>query len=776
MSSSAVLTEAQVIADFTAAMADAGLRPVFRRGEFMVADGKIQRFHVEGDPRGTKNGWYVLFVDGTPAGEFGCWKRGIQQTWCSKSDKQLTPREREEVARRIEQARAQREAEIRERQDAVAAEARELWEAAQPLEGKGHPYLERKNVDSHGLRLGTWPTGVPALLVPMMNTAWELRSLQAIFANKNPRLGRDKDFLAGGQKRGCFAPIGQPPAGDGAGAVIQLAEGYATGASVYQATGHFTAVAFDAYNLKPVLCELRRRWPAATFLVAADNDRWTGPTPDSPHVLENPGVTRARECAELSRVFVAPVEFTDEQIGAWREKHGKGDDTGPTDFNDLHELGGLGAVRDQLLAALPKPPEAANDNQPQHLPLDANLSPFGFPHLSDKGQPLNTPENLAYLLSEYGITCRYNVISKDLEISIPGRQFSLDNRAAAALATVTGLCARARVPRENLGDYLLLIADSNPVNPPAEWIESKPWDGVDRIQDLARTLDPADPDLAIALLRRWLIGGAAAVYEPDGVSLQGVLVLQGAQHLGKTTWLMGLANHNRRLVMEGATLNPSDKDSVKQAVSYWIVELGELDATFRKSDIAALKAFLTRKQDDLRLPYSKVYSQFPRRTAFVASVNDKAYLRDETGNRRYWTIQCGEGLNAMHGIDMQQVWAQARQLYLDGEQYRLTSDELDRLNRMNVEHQEVSPIEELVLSRFDWESAARPTAMTATDVLIAIGYDRPNAKQVREAGTILRKICGGEPRKSGSRRVFDMPQMLGIRPSLWADGDDDRPL
>lgn len=429
-----------------------------------------------------------------------------------------------------------------------------------------------------------------------------------------------------------------------------------------------------------------------------------------------------------------------------------------------------------------QPEQPANDNTPR-LPMDASVNPFGWPHLTDKGQPLNTAENLEYMLGEYGITCRYNQISKDVEIGIPGTSFSQDNRAAGSLATINSLCARNRMPKSDVSEYITLIADANQYNPAAEWIESKPWDGKDRIVDLVATLDPADAELAHTLLRRWMIGAVGCVYEPAGQSMQGVLVLQGPQNSGKTTWFWSLANRDKRLAREGVSLNPSDRDSVKGAISYWLVELGELDATFRKADVAALKQFLTKDQDELFLRYSRASSTFPRRTAFVGTVNPKHFLHDDTGNRRYWTIQHGEKLRGMHDVDMQQAWAQAKALWVAGEQHRLAREEMDRLNAVNEEHQEPNTLEELVLARYDWQDiGGRTNKMAASEVLIAIGYDRPNNKQAKDMGTVLRKLTGGEPVKSNGRQVFKMPPAM---PSLqryqpqevpFSGGDQGRPF
>ena len=443
-------------------------------------------------------------------------------------------------------------------------------------------------------------------------------------------------------------------------------------------------------------------------------------------------------------------QFLDLHAGDWREiAGGKPPETPPAPAEDPVDL-----VETPAGAA-------ANDNAPQARPLDVDLNPFRFPHMTDKGAPQNTVENVAHLLREYGIICRYNVISKEVEIDIPGRSFTQDNRAANALATIGSLCSRNRVPKSDLTEYLTLIADANLRNPAADWILSREWDGVDRLPALVKTLDPVDPELAELLLRRWMIGAVACALAPRGFAMQGVIVLQGPQGSGKTTWIWQLAGgRDLGLMLEGAQLNPADKDSVKLAISHWLVELGELDATFRRADIASLKSFLTRDRDELRLPYMRASSQFPRRTAFAASVNEREFLRDETGNRRYWAIEHGPGLQALHDIDVQQVWAQAAAAWRAGERHALSREEMDRLNGSNEAFTEISPIEQLMRARFDWESLHRVGPMTATEVLLAIGYDRPNKQQTREAGVILRKLTLGDPRKLHGNMVYDMPPRI----------------
>lgn len=425
---------------------------------------------------------------------------------------------------------------------------------------------------------------------------------------------------------------------------------------------------------------------------------------------------------------------------------------------DLADALADGWTADQVLEYMaahtrdPFAPAPADDAT--RLPLDAMVNPFEFPHMSDKNAPLNTDENLSYVLNAYGITVRYNAVAKDHEITIPGQSFA---QPGDALTRITSLCARNRMPQGSIAEYIAMIGNRAEYSPAAEWIDSRPWDGKDRITALVDTLDPVDRDLATILLRRWMIGAVGCVYEPEGMAMQGMIVLQGPQGTGKTTWFKSLTRHNRKLAREGVSLNPADKDSVKGAISYWLVELGELDATFNKADIAALRSFITKDSDEMRLPYGRTSSKFPRRTAFVGTVNPKHYLHDETGNRRYWTIAHGPNLRGLHDVDMQQAWAQAKALYVKGEQHNLTRDEMQRLNEMNHDFTEPSPIEELISTRFKWQQTQLyGSPMTATDVLLCIGYDRPTSKQTRECGAILRKLCG-EPKKSNGRTVFSMP-------------------
>lgn len=244
----------------------------------VIPDGRLHRFRVNGDKADSRNGWYVLYGDGVPAGSFGCWKRGVSQTWCVKTESVMTLAERREFARRMRDAREAREIENTARKKEAARKAAAIWKAA-PIAPDSHPYLKKKAVRSHGLRLYK-----NALVVPLRDAAGTPHSLQFIDS------GGHKRFLSGGQIAGCYYPIGTLSD------TLCVCEGYATAASVHEATGYAVAVAFNCGNLLAVSQVLRLKFPDAKLVLCADNDTQTD---------GNPGLTKAREAAAAVGALLA---------------------------------------------------------------------------------------------------------------------------------------------------------------------------------------------------------------------------------------------------------------------------------------------------------------------------------------------------------------------------------------------------------------------------------------------------------------------------------------
>lgn len=653
----------------------------------------------------------------------------------SLNEASRTPLTAEEITSRAQKREAEERAE-KERRDRERAEAAEkaatIWDSATDIEGNEHPYLQRKGVNAFGLRIGVWKGMSGVLLIPVRNIDGHMTSIEAVFPQKSELNGKDKDFLFGGQMRGCFHMIGSKPSG--VNPVIIICEGYATGASIHMATGYPVAVAFNDSNLRNITSHMRQRYGLATIVVAADNDQWTE---------GNPGVRYARQSATSNGAMLAIPKFN---VLADM----------PTDFNDLHALEGADAVRAQIEAVIPK---ADNDN---YLPMEASVNPFMFPHMSHQQKPLNTRENLEWMIDQYGIKARYNEVSKDVVLTIPGADYGYDAAANCSLSEVNSLCARNGMSKGDTADYIKLIAVGNRFNPAADFINSRPWDGVSRIKDICDTLvtpEGFDRDLVTMLVSRWMLSAVAAILKDSGFWSKGVLVLQGDQSLGKSAWFKALLpDMQRDLIKVGATIDPANKDSVISAIGHWMVELGELDATFRKADIARLKAFISSDVDMLRRPYDRLDSKYLRRTVFFASVNPKHFLADDTGNVRWWTIPVTD-VNYNHDIDTQQLWAEVAQKYRDGEQWWLNRDEESMLEAVNSAHEAIDPVEEMILMRYEWgcDRLAAFTDRTATQVLQDIGYDKPNKAQTTHCSNVLRKLTKSDPKRKAKGNMFSLP-------------------
>jgi len=240
------------------AMRSAGLEPP----DEVLMDGKIHRFRsgTKGSPgHGDKPGWYLVFGDGIPAGRFGCWRAGIEVTWRADVGRKLTEFEEMAHARRINESKVLREA-AQERQHQVASETVEkIWlsgGAAHP----DHPYLKRKGIQTHGVRI----TGDGRLMVPLYDADGTLSTLQYIDEDGG------KLYHPGGQTGGKFWMVGSL---DEPGTLF-VAEGFATAATIHETTDRPVVVAYSASNLVPVTGTLREMYGATQdIVIVADHDQ-----------------------------------------------------------------------------------------------------------------------------------------------------------------------------------------------------------------------------------------------------------------------------------------------------------------------------------------------------------------------------------------------------------------------------------------------------------------------------------------------------------------------
>jgi putative DNA primase/helicase len=396
-----------------------------------------------------------------------------------------------EAERLAELRRKEREAEAadyRRRAERAARDAVHLWTEAS--EAGQSPYLQRKGVQGQGVRYLADGT----LLVPMRDAAGELHNLQRIAPALPADGAPEKRFLPGGRKSGLFHLIGQA---EGA-AVLLLAEGYATAATVHEATGRPAVVGFDAGNLVHVAKALRERWPAAALLVCADDDRDT-----EARTGKNPGRDKAEAAARAARTGqgLAAVALPD------------GVAAGGSDFNDLAAHAGLPAVAALVeaaaaelvaptmpLAAAPQPAKsdpgaairAANDAQAQP---EAGNAPSG----PDALQQPEPPDAAAAGIGQAGPT--------DTAPALPD-PFAVDDRGVWHVARdaegnekrPVWLCARlvvtARTRTDDANGWGCLLEFADPDGNAKTWAmpsallsgEGAEWAG--RLRDMGLRMAP----------------------------------------------------------------------------------------------------------------------------------------------------------------------------------------------------------------------------------------------------------------------------------------------
>lgn len=681
------------ISQFRDFLANNGYEPDPKKG--LVTDGSVGRAYINIGNQRKLVGWYQAWLDqSSPFGRIGDYRVSADQptaTW--KPENSQNYRMTKEQKAEIEELRRQAEVKSQEKYTQAAQRSQSIWDQCEEVEK--HPYLERKQVLSYGLRKDKHDN----LVIPLKDGQGTIVGLQYISDEG------EKRFLTGSKKSGSFFLLGREIFNTTD--TLNYAEGYATAASIYADRSQPVVVAFDAYNLIKVAEVMYQYFPNHKHIFVADND-------DS-----NTGEIEAKKAASYIQ-----------KSGGYSEVQM------PETKGDYNDHATEEALEGEVILQ--------NIEVPVEYDFQRNAS----------GRFLNTKDNIGGVLKVHDVDVRYNVIKKKLEIDIPNMEFIADMHEEASLIEIEDRCINMGIPHTKVRDYLKVLARE--YNPVKEWIDSEPWDGTDRLPTFMDSLTTEESaQLKEMLLKKWLISCVAAAYEKNGVELEGILVLQGAQGLGKTLWFKRLCDYNKGWLLEGATLNPSDKDSVKRAVSHWIVELGEIESTFKKSDIDQLKAFVTAKTDELRLPYDRAFTTYQRRTAFYASVNAREFLTDTSGNRRFWVLAVRD-INVNHGVNMQQLWAQVKDtMYVPGQKnWFLSPDERELLHDSNEAYRTQSSVEDLILEHVNFDSEyAKPVQMTK--LLRDLGIKSPRMPDFKEASRVLHER-GIEPRRSNGKKIYDL--------------------
>ena len=261
----------------------------------LIFDGKLHRFHVEGDNRASKNGWYVLYANNIPSGAFGNWKSGIKQTWSAKQYRKVGCSERIELKKKMVANRKQRDKAKAIEYQKTAVLAKEIYNSCHSTE-PSNPYLLRKRIKPFcANQLDS------RLVLPLIDVDGKIWSLQYISSNG------DKRFLSSGAIKGNFIPIKNRPTND---ISILICEGFATGATLAEAYSDTCVVAAcSATNLRSVAVNIRERFARTKIIICADAD--------------DVGIEKAREAAKAVGGFLRVPKFPENIVSKL------------TDFNDL---------------------------------------------------------------------------------------------------------------------------------------------------------------------------------------------------------------------------------------------------------------------------------------------------------------------------------------------------------------------------------------------------------------------------------------------------------
>lgn len=237
------------------------------------------------------------------------------------------------------------------------------------------------------------------------------------------------------------------------------------------------------------------------------------------------------------------------------------------------------------------------------------------------------------------------------------------------------------------------IADDRHFHPVRDYLDALPeWDGVKRVEDIfIRYLQADDTDYVRTVTKKMFAAAVARIYEP-GVKFDCVAVLDGDQGIGKSSIVKDLVTPEYYSETLSLT-DMDDKSGAEKLQGFWVVEIGEL-AGMKKADIEKVKAFLSTSDDKYRPSYGKVVESHPRQCIIIATVNgERGYLRDITGNRRFWIIKLHQKRQRrtwnFSEAFRRQFWAEAKELWKSGEKLYLEGEVLDEAEKEQQSAMEV---------------------------------------------------------------------------------------
>ncbi|TIS85493.1 virulence-associated E family protein, partial [Mesorhizobium sp.] len=302
--------------------------------------------------------------------------------------------------------------------------------------------------------------------------------------------------------------------------------------------------------------------------------------------------------------------------------------------------------------------------------------------------------------------------------------------------------------KETVHDAVAIIANKHKRHQVREWLDALQWDGVERLPLLAsQYFGTPDTPYARTIGTKFMIGAVARVMQP-GCKMGNVIILEGKQGIGKSRAIAAIAG------LDWFTDELPDlhnKDAAIQIAGKWIIEVSELSA-LKRSDVETIKKFMDRSTDRFRAPYDKAAADHPRQCVFIATTNDEHYLKDQTGNRRFWPLACSTIDVEAIKYDRDQLWVEALTRYRNGERWWLEGDETKLAEIEQEERREADPWDERITAHVA-SLHGMPTTFSQICFVLGIPFERLNstvnkriAHCLKQAGYARQQVRNGEHR------------------------------
>ena len=646
-------------------------------------------------------------------------KTGLSRSFKSyNQDQSLTRADLARIKAMLKARQAEQDAIIADRQAKIAARAKNLWRNASPA---GHsPYAVKKDINAKSAKYQG-----ENLIISIHDPAsadFEIVSWQVIKPNGIKR------FPFGGKKQGCCHIIGQiDPTRP-----FVICEGYATGCTIHEATGLPVAVAFDAGNLLPVAKAMRVKYNYPIIIIAADNDQ------------SGTGQKAAKAVAE--KVANTKV-ITPDTIGA--------------DFNDL----GLEATQAAfnggggIVSAF----DGSQLSKSDHSPAASNFDDWQSNLITDQRNRIvatSTQNAILYMLchEDFKGVFAYDEFKQSCILKKCPPWQDLDKFEVTELTDIHITQASATLERygiacgiDKCSKAIDVVAFENKFHSAREYFSKLEWDGIPRLEtfciDYLGTAQEK-PEYLAFVFKKWMTAAVKRVMEP-ACKFDHVLILESQQQgVYKSQLLKTLATFGGECYHTDSVslAELENKDTIMKMQGNLIIELAELSGFSKKED-NQIKNWMTQTKDEMRIPFARKIVSYPRQFVFAATTNNYDYLRDPTGNRRYWplTVEKIIDIDAVKEIK-DQLWAEAYKNYKDGLYLGPTEEEnklaeFERSKRLQSDAWEemvMGIVERLGLDEFKTSDVLAKMDLKTTD---------KNDRAVRRIATVL-KMNGfiNEPR------------------------------